>query len=368
MLDPHFIAIGKTYVVRFGNRMQSVKIKERTGDSRRNFAWRGTICETGEQTRIRNIGRFVNEVPQDQVEGIPWMLTLSIVKEELQLPRLALKYSRMEIREQETYRLVASLPVIQIELFPVWADVIQNAVRLCRSGPKGSDIDHLHLFDPDEQLLYGISLELNFDDWDVEFASEEYCQTLFPKIETAFCHLARNPRVKDDDFKANPDGQGAVYWVAGDGVVSVLWMGQSFLKMLYLQDEGDITNFAKSLFGEHGHSIEVLRKLLGWHEGEWFDPPENFHTYRSYEMVEFDSVFIGALPLVHESSTEEGKKRYGRIVACEHKEFYPNISHWTEHRNKIWFRINKNTDDQDYTGPFENYLEAAQEAYLQFTG
>jgi hypothetical protein len=56
------------------------------------------------------------------------------------------------------------------------------------------------------------------------------------------------------------------------------------------------------------------------------------------------------------------------MVVGENKSVCPQITQWMEYENKIWLCINVDTDDQDYTGPFENYLQAAQEAYLQFFG
>ena len=185
MLNPHSIEVGKTYVVRFGDHMQSVKIKGRMGDSLQNFAWRGTITETGALTRIRNIGRFVNEVPPDQVDGLPWLLVLDVPKEIQLQKNPVLECFSVSIREQDSLRLVADLPDIPTDTTPHCAEVIRNAVRICQSGPSNSNTEHLHLFDDDTKTLHTVSVDLDFDTWDSAFASDVYFKSLRRKIEAA---------------------------------------------------------------------------------------------------------------------------------------------------------------------------------------
>lgn len=364
MMEPKHIVAGKTYDVLFGDEPLAVLITGRAETGPDNYLWRGTILITGQTTRICNPNRFVKESPPDS-SGIPWMLTLDVRKEELEQKPFALEWFSVSIRERDTLRLVADMPNIPAEIFPHCAEVIRNAIRICRSGPVGSDGDLLHFFEEEEKYLHGVSVDLAFDLWEPAYASDDYFKALFQRIHDASRNFGKNPTIQDD-FQANPDGVGAVYWTEKDGVVKVLWPDHPFLKTAFLQSEKVIADFAESLFGEHDHSFETLRKLLDSHEGEWFDPPENIELFDTYRAIRFDSVYLDDLPLVYASDAGEGKKYYGRIVACERKASCPEITNWTAHQNKIWFRVNHETDDQEYFGPFDNHLAAAQEAYRQF--
>jgi hypothetical protein len=297
---------------------------------------------------------------------LPWLLTLDAPDWCWRQKRPVLKFLYIAIREQVSLRLVADLPNVPIDSVSHCAEVIRNAIRMCQSGPACSDTDRLHFFDDNNKVLLDASVDLSFDSWGIDTASDDHIRTFLDKLNATANSLIPTPSVRASGFRINPDGIGVVYWTGKSGIVYVLWPNSPFLKSLYLQSERDITNFGESLFGKQGHSFEKLRKLLDWHEGEWFDPPENFPLYSSYQTVQHDSVYIGTLPRVYESDAEEGKLYYGRMVACENKMACPEITKWTEHKDKIWLRINANTDNQDYTGPFENYLQAAQEAYRLF--
>jgi len=299
---------------------------------------------------------------------LPWLLTLDAPEWCWRQKKHVLKFLYIAIREQDSLRLVADLPNVPIYSVSHCAEVIRNATRMCQSGPACSDAGRLHFFDDNNKVLLGASVDLSFDSWTIDIASDDHIRTFLDKLDATADNLVPKLCVRPSGFRMNPEGIGAVYWIDKSGVVHVLWPDSPFLKSLYLQSEQDITNFAESLFGEQGHSFEKLRELLGWHEGEWFDPPENFSLYPSYQAVQHDSVSIGTLSRVYESDADEGKRYYGRMVACENKMACPKITQWTEHTNKIWLRIDANTDNQDYTGPFENYLQAAQEAYRQFFG
>ncbi len=287
MMEPKHIVAGKTYDVLFGDEPLTVLITGRAETGPDNYLWRGTILTTGQTTRICNPNRFVWET-MPAPSGMPWMLTLDVRKEELEQKSFALEWFSVSIRERDTLRLLADMPNIPAEIFPHCAEVIRNAIRICRGGPTGSDVDRLHFFEEDDKYLHGVSVDLAFDLWEPAYASDDYFKALFQRILDAGRNFGKNPTIKDD-FQANPDGVGAVYWTEKDGVVKVLWPDHPFLKTAFLQSEKVVTDFAESLFGEHDHSFETLRKLLDSHEGEWFDPPENIELFDTYRAERFDS-------------------------------------------------------------------------------
>lgn len=361
MFRPNNIIAGITYDVLFNERAKAVHISERTGNSPESYCWKGTLVKTGRKVVIRNAARFVGIIRPESF-GPPLYISFDIVEPSFKNDKLQVLL--LSIREKESNRLITDLPDIPTEILPSCAEVIRYAIRFCRSSASGFDVERIHFFDDENKVLMDVTVDLSFDLWDPVFAGEDYCSELFRKIEAAWKNRRKMAGIQDD-FMPNSEEEGAIYWTEKTGVVKVLWLDSIFLKSLYLQSEEDIRNFAEGLFGEHGHSFETLRKLLDAHEGEWFDPPENFAFYSSYKAAQFDSLFLGVLPQVYESSVEEGKKFYGRIVACEDKSTCPDVMEWTLHENKIWLRTNDG-EDRDYTGPFENHTAAAREAYEQF--
>lgn len=361
MPNPNNIIAGKTYEVLFGEQSERVYISERTGNSPESYCWKGTIVNSGRRTRIRNAARFLSVAPPEEF-GPPWFISFDIVEQSFENGKLQLLL--LSIREKDTYRLVGDLPDIPVEALSSCAEVIRNAIRHCRSGPEGADIGRLHFFDDENKTLFGEAIDLSFDLWDPTFAGVDYCTALFRQIESIHGNRQKSPGIKDDFF-ANIQGEGAVYWTEKTGVVKVLWPDGIFLKTLYLQSEEDIRNFAEGLFGEHDHSFETLRKLLDAHEGEWFDPPENFVFYSSYKAIQFLSLFFGVLPKVYKSDDEESLKYYGQIVFSENKIDCPEVLNWALIDNKTWLRTNDGSD-REYFGPFENPTQAAIEVYRRF--
>lgn len=363
MFNPSKIIRGKIYDVKFGDQTKAVCITGRTGIDPEHYRWKGTLVTEGIKVHIKNSGRFVGENTSPPTSR-PWLIA---VDSDRSLPEEGNSYSHsllLSIREQESYRWVACMPSEPLEFRSNCAEVIRNAIRICRSGPPGSDAEHLHFFDIDNHVPTNISVGLTFDLWDPVFANEEYFAELLRRINAAKANHQKSKGIKDD-FLPNTDGLGAVYWTEKTGIVKVLWPDSIFLKSLYLQSEEDIRNFAESLFGEHGHSFEELRQLLDAHEGEWFDPPENFAYYSSYRAEQFSSLYLGILPLVYEGNDEEGVEYYGWIVCCEDTSTCPDVLNWTPIENKAWLRTNEGAD-REYSGPYENPTQAAREVYEQY--
>ena len=363
MLNPNNIAAGKTYEAMFGEQKRTVHISGRGGFSPESYCWNGTIVETGKRTCIKNAARFIREVPADLGKR-PWIITLDSQRSDSEKGDPHDHSLLLSIREQETYRWITCIPSVLLEYRALCAEAIQDAVRICNGGPKGSDSRYLHLFDVDQCVASKIRIFLPFDLWDPAYATEEYFVALIQLINAARRNHQKTNGI-EDDFLPNDDGQGAVYWTEKTGAVKVLWPDSGFLKSLYLQSEEDIRNFAEGLFGEYDHPFETLRKLLDTHEGEWLDPPENFVFFPSYKAIQFDSLFFGVLSTVYESDEEEGLKYFGRIVFSENKIDCPDILTWTAIENKVWLRTN-DVENWDYFGPYENCTEAARKAYEQF--
>ena len=297
MLNPNLIIEGKTYEVLFGDRARIVYISRRVGNSPESYVWCGTQVETAQRIRIKNAERFVREVPDEQF-GPPWFISFDIIDQSFKNDKLDTLL--LSIREKVSNRLVGDLPDIPVEATSSCAEVIRNTIRHCRSGPPESDTERIHFFDDENKIPLKISIDLSFDLWDPAFAGVEYFKALLRRIEAARFRMKKAGGVKNS-FQPNSDGVGAVYWTEKTGVVKVLWVDSLELKTLYLQSEQDITDFAEGIFGVHGHSFETLRRLLEAYEGEWFDPPENFALYSSYQAQRFTSLRLGVFPRVYES-------------------------------------------------------------------
>lgn len=362
-LNPNFIVEGQTYQVLFGEQTKTVFVSGRTGNCSENYVWYGTLVDTAVRVRIRNAERFVREVTAEQF-GSPWFISLDIVGKSFKNDKMQML--RLSIRETGNDLSVGYLPEIPIEVTSSCAEVIRNAIRFCRSGPRGADTDKIHLFDDEGNIPLDVSVDLSFDMWDPTFASEGYFEALLGKIEAAWLSIKKAGGIRNS-FQPNIEGVGAVYWTEKTGVVKVLWVDSFELKSLYLQSEKDISDFAEGLFGCHGHSFEALRQLLDSYEGEWFDPPENFALYSSYRVKRFSSLRLGHFPLIYESDDTQGAEYYGRVVVCEEKSTCPEIMKWNAIENKFWLRTNAG-EDVDYEGPFENCSQAAREMYLHFFG
>ena len=108
MISSNDIHAGRYYEVREGDRTQTVYVDKKTGMSMETYVWHGTFVDTGRKTVIRNVSRFVREVPTDPF-GPPWLIAIDIDKNDFSNKRGKQKLDTLflSIRETGTFRLYA---------------------------------------------------------------------------------------------------------------------------------------------------------------------------------------------------------------------------------------------------------------------